>query len=54
MNEEEKKNLIAYRFQRAKETLLEAEAMIATMASADHREAAAAFVEKRDPRFRGF
>lgn len=31
----------------------EAAAMVRTMATADHREAAAAFVEKRDPRFTG-
>jgi len=31
----------------------EAAAMITTMASADHREAAAAFVERREPIFRG-
>ena len=31
----------------------EASAMVRTMATADHREAAAAFVEKRDPEFTG-
>lgn len=31
----------------------EAAAMVRTMSTADHREAAAAFVEKREPRFRG-
>jgi 2-(1,2-epoxy-1,2-dihydrophenyl)acetyl-CoA isomerase len=31
----------------------EGTAMIRTMATADHREAAAAFVEKRAPRFTG-
>ncbi len=31
----------------------EASAMVRTMSTADHREAAAAFVEKRDPRFAG-
>lgn len=37
------------------ETALDAEAvaMIRTMSTADHREAAAAFVEKRSPQFRG-
>jgi len=36
-------------------TTLDAEAsnMVRTMSSADHREAAAAFVEKRSPRFSG-